>query len=288
MRLTVPGVAALLALALVGCKQEDPIGGKPRDPAEMQKAVVSLSPSTTEIAFATNFNAQLKGRTDADDFPMQAAKVPVVVHNTKIDYEMLAGIKPRVILYDATLYSDAEVAKLKETGAELAPFNAHTLEEYEAYVRKVSLYMGGEMNASEYMDKVYAARDISKGAMAGTDVKVMVLMGGTGGDLMATGTESILADFVRNAGGNIQGPKGDRFVPVNVEEIIKADPAIIFCPEDSYDAVAKDPRLANVTAVKNGKVKPVKSGILLRAGSRVDMLIGSLGAEIQLAGGVAK
>ncbi|MBX3111548.1 MAG: ABC transporter substrate-binding protein [Fimbriimonadaceae bacterium] len=284
MRFIVPALAVLTAVALGGCKHDAPFGGTPRTAAEIKKRVVSLSPNTTELVFITNYGAPVVGRTDADTFPNQAAKVPVVVHQTKIDYEMLAGIKPDLILYDTSLYSDAEVAKIKELGAEMLPFSVHNLDEYEAYLRQLGVMVGGETNASEYMDKVYAAVANAKGPVAGKDIKVMVLMGGGGGDLTATGTESILADFVRNSGGNLIGPKGDRFMPVNIEEVIAADPDIIFCPDDSYATISKDPRLANLRAVKNREVLPVKADILLRAGSRVDKLIAAMGAEIQKAG----
>ncbi|MBS1709225.1 MAG: ABC transporter substrate-binding protein [Armatimonadetes bacterium] len=283
MRSPVLALAVLSALALIGCQQTLPFGGKPRTKEETKFAVVSLSPSTTELAYAATYSVPLKGRTDACDFPVTAAKIPIVVHNTKIDYEMLNGIKPDLVIYDPALYSDAEVEKIKQTGAEMMPFTAKNLEEYEAYIRKLCVLVGGETNASEYIDKVYGAREIALSGVKGRDVKAMVLMGGKGGDHMAVGTESMLGDLVKESGGHLIGPKGDKFVPINIEEVINGDPDIIFCPDDSYDAISKDPRLANLRVVKEKRVLPVKADVLLRVGSRVDTLIAAFGAELRRA-----
>lgn len=281
MRFSVPAIVALVAVALVGCQGAKPIGGVARNESNTKRAVVSLSPGTSELMYQLSFNRNLKGRTDADDWPTTISKVPVVVHNTKIDYEMLAGIKPDLIVYDANLYSDAEVEKLKQTGATLMPFKATDLRGYEDYIRQLSFLMGGETNASEYIDKVYAASENAKAGVGGAEIKTMVLDGGNGGELSSPGTGSFVASEVKAAGGDFMGPKGDRWVPVNVEEIIAGDPDIIFCPVTAFEAVSKDPRLANVKAVKNKKVLSVDPDLLFRAGSRVDKLISALGAEIQ-------
>lgn len=270
MRLrTLIGLLAALIL-LLGCNSKPPLAGVKRD--KVVRTIVSLSPSTTEVVGQVGIASILKGRTASCNYPLQLEKIPVVVKGTVPDYEKLRSIKPDLIVYDANLYSESEVAKIAELGIDTLPMKADSIDQLADYYAAVAQKVGGEQNASEYIDKMFAKREASMGNMAGASVPAMVLLGG-GGELMAAGSKSFLADVVAASGGKLSGPDSNKFEAVNVETILQANPAVILTPFKDIDQVLKDPRLASVQAVKNKRVYGVDPDILLRAGSRVEKLI---------------
>ncbi len=266
-------MAALVLLA--GCGQVQIQGGTLRkDP---NAKLISLSPSTTEIVELTQMNQRLIGRTDADNGQV-VSKVPVVVRNTKPDYEAITAAKPDIILYDSTIFSDLDTEKLKSTGAELFDFKAKNFKEFEDSLWKLTSRIGGEAWVSEYIDRIYIAREKYQGGMEGGEVKVMALMGGSG-EYMAVGRQSILAEIMSFAGGTPVGPDSDKFTTMGAEQIVASAPEIIFTPGQA-DQILSDPRLQSVPAVKGRRVYDVNANYLLRTGQRVHDLIGAMGDQI--------
>lgn len=260
-----------LAICGLGCGEATTvIGGKPRP--KFYRAIVSLSPGTTEIALQYGTARAVVGRTASDDFPaFQVAKIPIVA-SVKPDYEKIAEIKPDLILYDSLLYNDQDVAKIKAIGADLFVISANTVDEFITELYKYGSLVAGETNVSTYVDRILAARSSAQGDAAGTKIKVAVIMPGQGSEHMIAGTDSFVADLVRAAGAEPVGPKADRFVNLSPEFLVSQNPDIIISSGNGA-AILADARLATVTAVKNRRVIAVKPDVLLRRGSRVDKMI---------------
>lgn len=263
----------LLAL-LTGCAKVHMESGIPRkDP---NAKMVSLAPSTTEIVELTQTNMRLVGKTDMDKSPM-TRMVPVVVHNTKPDYEAILKANPGIILYDSSLYSDLDTERLKSSGAELIDFNASNFKEFEDSIWKLTSRIGGEAWVSEYIDRIYVAREKYSPALE-SNVKVMAVMGGSG-EYMAAGTKGLLADIMGFSGGVPVGPDSGKFETIGAEQIVALAPEIIFSPGQAAQ-IMKDPRLQSVPAVKGRRVYDVNENYLLRYGQRIHDLIGAMGDQI--------
>lgn len=260
------------ALLLAGCQETVPIGGKPR--TKRYQKVISLSPSTTEI-IGINFGPPIfAGRTEACNYPT-VAKVPIVA-GVKPNYEMIAKIKPDLVVYDKSLYSEADIAKIKQiSGADIFELSADTIDQQLDFMYRLGSSTGTEVGISEYADKVLAARDRARGVAPSPKPRVAVLMADAGSEYMGAGTGSFQADVVNASGGDPIGPEGNRFVPVNVEMLVSLNPDVIIVSGDP-EVVLKDQRLASTNAIKNKRVARVNPDVLLRAGYRVDQLIRSL------------
>jgi iron complex transport system substrate-binding protein len=266
------GLAALLCLA-VGCGKSDLV--KLKHPAKFYRSIVSLSPGTTEIISLNIMSAKLVGRTPNCNYPKTVDKVDVVLKGTKPDYEKIAGIKPDLIVYDPILYNDSDVAKLKELGIDLFPLKAGSIREFEESIFSLGAVTQSETNVSDYVQKIEAAMRHT-GDKAGP--KVAVILSGGGAEDMIAGDSSFQADLVKGAGGTPVGPKADRFVPLNVESLIRDDPDAIVVPGEAKDAkaVEADPRLQALKAVRLHRVFQEDGDKMLRAGSRVDAAITDL------------
>ena len=267
----------VLLLALAGCQPEPTHGGKFRK--KYVRSVVSLSPSTTEIVASQFPSATIVGRTVACDYPDVIKKVPVM-GGVKPDFEKIARARPDLIIYDVTLYNSADIEKLKQLKIELFPFAAKSLDEFFATLTKLGGVMAGETEMSEYIDKIVSARTGTTSDSA-TKRRVMLVLGGEGGEYMVAGVGSIQADFLRACGFEPVGPEGDRFVPLNIEKLIADQPEAIVVAGDPA-RVLGDPRLKAVKAVQLKHVASVSDqSLILRAGARVDQLLNNLRPAVE-------
>ena len=229
---------------------------------------------------------KLVGRTEACNYPPASLTSKAIVGGVKPDYEKLKAANPDFIVYDATLYSDADVAKLKETGATLFGITAKNLDQYKVQLFELGNFLGGTSNASDYMDKVFAETAAAQGQAVEPHRKVAVILPGPNGNNMIAGTTGFLASEIKAAGGDPVGPEADRFVPLTPESLVALNPDVIIVPattaEDTKGAlsVLNDSRYKSVKAIKEKRVRAMLSDVLLRTGARVDLCIRGLGRLI--------
>jgi len=268
-------VAAILIFIAAGCNpsEEKVVGGKPR-PKEYQ-TVVSLSPSSTELFGAMSKFDSLKGRTAACNWPSSVLHLPIVA-GVKPNYELLAKMKPDLIIYDKDLYNASDIGKLKQICPDMLVIDATNIEDFKKEIIDMASKLGGESNMSTYVDKILHAKQI---ALSGADAKkpkVALLMPGMGSEHMIEGVDSFQADEIRNSGGVPVGPKGSLFVSLTPETLIQLDPDFILTAGDPAGFL-KDTRFANLRAVKENHVFGINQDIALRRGGRVDVFITNVG-----------
>ncbi|MCW5938206.1 MAG: ABC transporter substrate-binding protein [Fimbriimonadaceae bacterium] len=263
--------ASVAALVAIGCQPTEPlIGGEPL--AKTVQSVVSLSPSTTEIW--GRLPAKMVGRTSSCDMPPVAMEAPIVVQGTKPDYERISQIKPDLVVYDAELYGEADRAKIEELGIKTSPLEATKLEELYDTILKAGSMTGGETVASSTVDSIENAVARASAQKLAKKPRTMVLMVG-GGEYMATGRDSFLADVLRHINAEPVGPSGTTFVTISPETLIQDNPDMILVPSGGRQVMA-DPRLAGLEAIKKRRVFEVTPAFLLRKGPRTKDLVESV------------
>lgn len=282
LRRGVLGLLTCVSLAvLAGCQSGPVIGGQPRATASPQ--VVSLSPSTTELISKFDVNRNFIGRSANCNFPPTTIdSAEIVMEGTVPDYEKIAALKPNVVIYDKSLFSESEIGKIDQLGIKTVAWDPLTFEEYRKQIFTMASEIGGEMTTSEYIDAVYRGFAQSRGVLSekGINNPTLMVLIGQPGSYLAPGTESFWADILRQCGANPAGPAAKAFAPINVEAIIQANPQIIFTSTGVGTKVLGDPRLKGVTAVKNKRVYEIETDILVRRGARIDMLVDSIGVAI--------
>jgi len=241
---------ALLAgalLTLSACAQETIVTGGKQRPSYPER-LVSLSPNASEwIAIRCVSAAKIVGRTSSCTNPA-LGRVEVVVDGTKPNFEKIANLRPDLIFLDSMLYSQADIDKLKEI-AEVVDVNATSFAEFQDRWVRVGSKLSAETSISEYFDQINAEMNAAKAAMDGRpSPKVAVLL--AGGEYMALGKQTVLADLIGMAGGTFVGPDAKKYETLNVEKLIEFNPDIIFTMGSGADKVMGDGRLATVTAVK--------------------------------------
>jgi ABC-type Fe3+-hydroxamate transport system substrate-binding protein len=263
----------LLSL-LVGCNQVSKVSIPERK--EPIQRVVSLSPSTTELIADTNDSELLAGRTQSCDYPTGLDKVPIVC-SVKPDYEKIAQVKPQVIVYDSSLFAANEVEKLKQIpGAQVFEFKSTDLKTFYDSLARLGAAIGGERRYSEYADKIQKAINTAAALKTNPPAKIAILMGDEGEALYWDGVDSFRSQLLKEIGAEPVGAAGSQFVPANIEALIAANPDSIITTGKSQ-AILNDPRLKSIKAVQSGKVFALNPDAVLRAGSRIDKFVLTLG-----------
>lgn len=269
---------ACLSLAVVGCTDNRiEVGGK--NTTVIVRSIVSLSPSTTELASSYASRSQLVGRTAACNNPPTLQNVPIMAQ-VKPDYEKIASAKPDLVVYDAGLYNSADEEKLKQLGLRLFVFRANTVDGFIDELFEFGKLTRSETSASEYVDKIEQARALAKADPIAPKPTVLVMLPPTGGtDPMVAGTKSFVADVVRSVTAEPVGPDSERFEVASAETLMRFNPDKIVIGATQQNAAGivnqflADPRFKGLKAVQRKDIVVVNQDVLLRKGSRVDRLL---------------
>ncbi len=260
-------LSLLVATLIAGCRPgEEKIQWAVRPKA--YRSIVSLSPSATEVVASTSYTIPLVGRTAACDFPPQVSNAPIVAQ-VKPDYEKIKEANPGLVVYDASVYNEADIAQIEALGIDTFAFKAKTVDEYIAELRKLGTLLGSEMEVSTYIDKL----EQGKKTPLDPKPKVALILPGKTGEHLIAGTSSFHADVVRQVGAEPVGPEADKYVSISMEALIKLNPDMIVMSGEKkdLDRFVADPRLRAMPAVAKGKVRSfLPSDLLTRMGYRVD------------------
>jgi iron complex transport system substrate-binding protein len=278
MRLALPLLVLSFSLALSGCA-EKPMVFTPRP--KVYQRIVSLSPSTTEIVASDGDANTLKGRTAADNFPGALVLQVPIVAQVKPDYEKIQSLKPQLIVYDKSLYSDQDVEKLKAAKADMFAIDAKTVDDFVKQLYELGSMLGFETRFNDYIERILQEQAAAKSASFPTKPKVAIIMPSPDGNDMICGTKGFLGDVVNIAGGELVGPATDNFGTLNAESFVALNPDVIIVGGSKIDSsgpglIMKDPRFKTIAAVKGNFVRALDQDVLYRRGQRVDMLINAM------------
>ncbi len=261
---------SVLIFVVFGCQlQNDHVGGQMRP--KFVRTVVSLSPSTSELLGSNASISLMIGRTASCNFPPSIARFPVVA-GVKPDYEAIKKLHPDAIILDQSLYSDQDMAQIRALGTEVLAINANTVDGFIDQIYELGRLVQNEAGFSAYADKIMQVREAARTTAPKPPVKIAILSPGPSGNHLIAAIGSFTADLVKQGGFEPVGPSGNAFVPLNAEFLVAQNPDFIITAGAS-DNFMKDPRFASLAAIKNKRVFSVNSDILLRRGSRVDVLI---------------
>ena len=277
MRRALPLLLVVLVTGVVGCAEKQVVNVKRRP--KLYRSIISLSPSTTEIILSDADSSAVKGRTQSCDWPPSMVNRVPIVAGVKPYYEVIQKIKPDLIVFDPTLYSKADIEKIKSsTGADTFEFHVDTLDEFIQRAQDLGTTVASEMRFNDYINRIITEKGAASGGKFSVTPKTAIIMPGPGNTGMIAGTDSFLADIVKISGGELVGPKGKLFVPLNAESLVSLNPDVIIVPGtksdmSGYTTIMSDPRFASTTAIKSKRVGVVDSDTLLRQGQRIDVLI---------------
>ena len=246
------------------------------EPAEPAKAIISLSPTATEMLFAIGAADQVIAVDDQSNFPAEATAKPHDLSGFEPNVEAIAALKPDlVVLQDATIQPQLEGLGIDVyVGPAAAAFD-----DIYAQISQLGAATGHESEANTVIDTMKT--DIAAAVAAAPKLdggSVYLELDPTFYSVTSnTFLGSVFGLFgLANIADGIE--PGNDYPQLNAEYIVQQNPTLVFladtkCCAQTAAEVAARPGWDAIAAVKNGSVIELDDDVAQRWGPRVVDLI---------------
>jgi iron complex transport system substrate-binding protein len=271
-------IAASCVLLVAAC-QSRAENAHARPPSGDPQRLVVLTPSLVEIAFALGLGSRIVAVTSFATYPPEAAKLPKVGDFLQPNTELIASLKPDLVLMDAVQVNAQ--ASLKAAGIYTLAVPVESVEDVRAAIRSVGAATGRQAAAGALIDQIDGDLKAASGRPAGaTRPRVLFAVDrelGSLRNLVCAGPGTYLDDLIRRAGGeNVLGDAKLRFFRVAPEEIVARKPTVILDAVHTADAARarEDWRaLPTVPAVREGRVYVLNDPAFVTPGPRLGQML---------------
>ncbi len=239
--------------------------------------IVSLAPSTTEIAFALGLGSRVVAVDSFSDYPSGVKSLSQVT-TSPLNFEQVVSFKPDLVLA-AGLQSPDDIKKLEDLKLTVLVVGSAntTFDSVYADIALVGQATKTSAQAQSVTDamrqKVQAVE--AKIANAKTKPRVYWELDSTDPSKpYVPGPGSFINDIITMDGGvNVAANVKSPYAQVNAEEIISANPQIIILSDAAYgttvESVKTRPGWSVIDAVKNNKIFPIDDNLVSRPGPRI-------------------
>jgi iron complex transport system substrate-binding protein len=200
---------------------------------EEPRRIVSLIPSTTEIAFALDLGDRMVGVTTNDKYPPEVEKIEKV-GDINIDVEKVLGLKPDLVL--ASPLNGDTVEKLRSLGLTVLAVDAESLEEVYASIRRVGMATGAVKQADQRIKEMEAEkkRVVQRVASIPEEKRVRVWVEIDPTPYTA-GRDTLVHELITLAGGRNVAEEMKGWNQVSAEKVIRWNPDVILAAYDIED-----------------------------------------------------
>jgi len=262
----------LLLLALVACQVHavqvvDDRGATiqlPRPPLR----IVSLLPSLAETVCELGACDRLVGVDNYANWPESVKKLPHVGGVEDANVESIVGLKPDLVLMDA---SSRALARLQGLGIPVAGFEVKTLADVQRVLGKVGRLLevdGADAVWRRMNEEIAAAARSVPPQRRGTRVYFEV-----GSDGYAASASSHIGEILSRLGAANVVPGQLGTVPkLNPEFVVRADPQLIMISERTAAGLKQRPGWNRIRAVRDGRVcgfTSAQNDVIMRPGPRL-------------------
>jgi iron complex transport system substrate-binding protein len=248
--------------------------------------VVAMSPSMVELMFAVG--AVPIGRPSSADHPPQAANVPTFGSSYDFSDEVIANMRPDLILADAILDAGS-IERLSRLGAPVFAVRVGSFDDVLKALRVVGALTGNEAAGDREAKALEEKMDGVKARLPSTRPSVAIVIGGRGPIYVAK-NDAWSGDLVSRLGGRNIVPSGPDtfqlpgFMEYSLERLAEQNPDVILvispqtppAPPTSV-MLAASPVWQSLKAVREGRVHELDPAVYLQsAGPRVSQILDEL------------
>lgn len=236
-------------------------------PAE---TLVSCYYVTTYATIALGVSGRVIGlEKKADSRPIYKLAAPGLLEKEQVgsmkefNVEAVAALAPELVLMPKKLREHADT--LTELGIPVLVVDPETQDGLEQMLTLIGAACGVPDRAEALLQYYAEKREALQKLTEGAD-KPAVYMGGNATYLTAAPSGMYQSGLIELAGGEnaAASVEGDYWARVSYEDILTMDPDVIVAPSGAdytVDDIKNDAQLAGVTAVQNGAVYQMPSGI---------------------------
>lgn len=274
-----------LLITVFGCSSDQII--TPKDPRSMKypvqvkdatgelikieqepKRIVSIVPSTTEIAFALKLEKEVVAVTTNDDYPAAVKKLPKV-GDMKINIEQVVAQKPDLVLA-STVNDKNTIQKLRDLKIPVIVTGGQQIKQVYQAIDTISIATNRTWEAEQLIAKMEKDRReiYSKVVQIPQDKRVKVWIE-VGPELFTVGGDDFLHELVTLAGGvNVAG-KEKGWPKMSAEQVVKWQPDVILSTYGGEQNILQRKGWETVPAIQNKRVHAVDPNLTTRPGPRL-------------------
>lgn len=261
-------LAIFAALTLAACSRRGAVGSA---------RVVSISPSTTEAAFAIGAGALVVGRSRYCDYPPEAARLPVVGGFADPNLEAILALAPTLVIGARGPAGPAIEQALNAHGIATFFPETESIAQIDLMLTELGARLHHEAGATAAVGAIEADRKRVAAAIAGRPPARAVFLFDVS-PIYAAGPGSFPGELLREAGAINLVDKGGAYPTLDLERLLALDPDVILDgANDGHDgagasriaALRSAPGWRDLRAVREGRVRSVNASTVLRPGPRI-------------------
>ncbi|MEM2099259.1 MAG: cobalamin-binding protein [Candidatus Bathyarchaeia archaeon] len=260
--------------------------------------IISLAPSTTEIAFALGLDDKIVGVSDFCNYPynftawIEAGNMTSIGAFDNPNMEVIASLDPDLILATAGVQGET-VTTLRNLGYSVLVLNPANISGVLQNIELVGKATNKTAEAKALIDNITNRINavVDKVAVSSIKPKVYYEVWYDPTSLWTAGAKAWQNELIEKAGGiNLFADQDLEYFQSSAEAVISRNPDVIILPEEgmgkgelfwkSIDAVKERPGWNTVNAIKNNRICPIDSDTLSRAGPRVADAVEALAKAI--------
>ncbi|WP_230500174.1 ABC transporter substrate-binding protein [Sutcliffiella rhizosphaerae] len=244
---------------------------------EEPESIVSMQPSTTEVAYALGLGNKMVGVSDYCNYPGETADVEKV-GGQDMNVELILSLTPDLIFVTDYHYQNHEpiLKQYEEAGITVVVIGsessfADVYETMELIGKATGKTIEAEALIADMKERLAAVEEKAKEV---TDKKKVWVEVSPAPDIFTTGQGTFMHEMLEaiqaeNAAGDQEG-----WVKLTEEEIVKLNPDVIITTYGYYvdnpkEGVLERAGWAEVPAIKSGEVHDVDSDTVTRPGPRL-------------------
>lgn len=242
----------------------------------LPKRIISMAPNITEGLYAIGAQDYIVGVTEFCDYPPEAKLETKVGGYDNANYEMVAALKPDVVLITVESTNRPMYQALKNLGIKMFVLNAKNVDGVAAMMKTLGKITGKEKEALAISSRLVTERDSIKTVNAsGKKSNCLVIIGTN--PIMTASRTSYINEIMELSGlQNIYADSPMDYPTISYEDITVKNPASILLPYDTVkveklkvelDDVKQ--HLSSTEAIKKDNFIVVDNNVVFRPGPRV-------------------
>jgi iron complex transport system substrate-binding protein len=244
------------------------------------KRIVSMAPNVTEMLFAIGLSEEIVGVTTFCDYPDAAKTKTKIGGYYDPNIEVILSLDPDLIVATPDGYSQERIGKLEQSGIPIFLVNPQNIDQVLESMLTLGDVTGKEKSAKRTVTNLRFRVQLVRSGVSYVPMenrpKVFYEIGHD--PLITVGPNTFVDNLITTAGGiNVASDAPTDWPRYSIEAVITKEPDIIItAPHASSEGEADSQvdmevwrKYRTIPAVKNNRIYPVNSDILLRSGPRI-------------------
>ena len=237
------------------------------------RRVVSIAPNITEMIFAIGGAEKLAGRSQACDYPPEAAAIAAITTFPQLDLEQLKVSGGELIITTDEIFTPDDIARLEQLQMPIYLQSYRTLADVNRCIRDLGTLLDREARADALADSLEL---IEQQVVAATEnqIKYRTMILVSTDPLKVVGGKGFLNELITKAGGmNVFASTAEDYPVMTPEAVLSAQPEYIIIPSINEQIYAEllllYPILSNPPADLTKQVFRVNPDLFYRPGPRM-------------------